>query len=429
MNKSKKKYKQGMIGQRILKSALAVFVCQMIYLLRGVNGIPFYATIAALQSIQQNRKSGYKVGKNRVLATFLGGFWGLLFCLLKVYVPMPEPYCYYVDYIVIALMIICVIKSAIWVRLADVSYFACVVYLSIVITHLGDEDPYLFVISRIVDTLIGVVVALVIDAIHIPTKTDKDTLFVSGLDEILLDETGVIPKYASIEVNRMIEDGMQFTIATSRTLSSAMDKIKPLDIELPIVCYDGALLFDGKDKNFLKIEPISMDVVRPIRDIMEQEEHCCYITTLCQETIIVYYTKFYQDIEEAIYKKHRVLPYCNYMQGQMHADAQPIYMMAIGTPERIATLYRRLKKEEFAKEVRMERVKSDQDPNDICLKIYHRDANKKKMIQELCKVKNITNNTLLGTRGILSDVPVEDSQYHHAIQTLKKEFRKNGNRE
>ena len=43
-------------GQRIFRSMAAVWLCFVIYLLRGRHGIPFYSVIAALQCMQPYRR-------------------------------------------------------------------------------------------------------------------------------------------------------------------------------------------------------------------------------------------------------------------------------------------------------------------------------------------------------------------------------------
>ena len=39
-------------GQRIIRSAVAVALCLLVYVLRGHSGIPLYSAIAALQCMQ-----------------------------------------------------------------------------------------------------------------------------------------------------------------------------------------------------------------------------------------------------------------------------------------------------------------------------------------------------------------------------------------
>ncbi|MFI3201465.1 MAG: HAD hydrolase family protein [Eubacteriales bacterium] len=420
-----KRQKRPWIGKRIMKSVLAVFVCQMIYCLRGYHGLPIYSNIAALNSIQQERKSGIENGKNRIIATILGAAWGLLYFLLKVYVPPIEHLSYFWDSVLSALLIILVIKSAIYCKLQDSACFMCVVYLTIVISHIGDSNPYLFVFERTLDTLIGVVVAIVIDCMQIPSKKDRTTLFVSGLDEMLSEESGRIPNYIEVELNRLIEDGMQYTIATEFTLSTTIDKIKALHIQLPLICYNGALLFDVKNKDYMIVKEIEIDTTNEIHNYLAKENICCFTTTLCQETIMIYYTQFYTEIEEFVYKKHRTLTYCNYMKGELHQEARPFYLMAIGTAEQILAIYKKLKQEAFASEIHMERRRADEDQEYVCLKIYHKDASKKNMTEAYCEYAQITQHHLIGARGNFINEQEVDFVEQDALVELKRQYRKN----
>ena len=62
------------IGMRIVKSALAVFVCLLIDRLRG--GMPFYAAIAAILCMQPDVANSLKTAANRVIGTLVGGLAG-----------------------------------------------------------------------------------------------------------------------------------------------------------------------------------------------------------------------------------------------------------------------------------------------------------------------------------------------------------------
>ena len=46
--------------------------------------------------------------------------------------------------------------------------------MSIVISHVADANIYIFAFNRILDTLIGILIAIVINAIHIPHRKNKD---------------------------------------------------------------------------------------------------------------------------------------------------------------------------------------------------------------------------------------------------------------
>ena len=60
------------IGMRIIKSAVAVFICFLIYLIRG-EGLPFYSTIAAIMCMQPGISNTRTASRNRIIGTFVGG--------------------------------------------------------------------------------------------------------------------------------------------------------------------------------------------------------------------------------------------------------------------------------------------------------------------------------------------------------------------
>ncbi len=72
------------IGQRMLKTAVAVFICLMIYCLRGYHGqsMPTEAVITAIICMQPYIRDSREYAVNRLAGTLVGTFWGLLFLLL-----------------------------------------------------------------------------------------------------------------------------------------------------------------------------------------------------------------------------------------------------------------------------------------------------------------------------------------------------------
>ncbi|MBR4542915.1 MAG: FUSC family protein [Lachnospiraceae bacterium] len=68
-------------------------------------------------------------------------------------------------YFILSLFIIPIIYTTILLNKKNASYFSCVVYLSIVVNHLSDDNPFFFVMDRSFDTLIGIAVGLVINLI------------------------------------------------------------------------------------------------------------------------------------------------------------------------------------------------------------------------------------------------------------------------
>lgn len=245
------------IGQRMIKSAIAVFIAYLIYELRGRKGIPFYTAIAAIQCIQPYWMNTRKMCVNRIFGTLNGAFWGLITLLIEMYVLQNQYRLVMMG--VVSLSILAVMYTAVLLEKRTVVYFSCVVYLSIVMIHMGDEKPLLFVANRVLDTLIGILIAVIISNFALPKKRDKETLFVCGMDESLLSSDLKISDYSRVELNRMIDSGMRFTIATERTSASLIESIGDIRVNLPVITFNGAVLFDMKKKEYLKIQEIDRE--------------------------------------------------------------------------------------------------------------------------------------------------------------------------
>ncbi len=408
------------IGQRIIKSALAVLITYLIYFLRGFDGIPFYTAIAAIQCIQPYKENTKKVSGNRVWGTVIGAFWGLFIVLVKIYILKNQHTL--LLYILISVFIVVVMYTVIVFGKKTVAYFSCVVYLSIVMAHIGDAQPFLFAADRVIDTLIGVAIAAVISNFQFPRKKDCETLFVAGMDETLLGSDGTISDYSRVELNRMLDNGLKFTIATERTSASLLEGIGEIRLQMPVITFNGAVLFDIKKKEYLKVQEMSHSLVNEIRVFLADEAIGCYSTGLIQDTLMIYYNKFYSEVEEKIYHQLRSSLYRNYMRGDIHEEAKVFYMMSVGNDEKISNIYHRLREKEWFKELRVVRMRSTDYPGHTYLKIYHKDATKQNMIAELQKITQLEKVLTLGTIPDKYDRLIRDNDHNELVKTIKKYF-------
>ena len=127
------------IGMRIIKSAIGVALCFVIYFLRGKQGTPFYSALAVLWCIQSHHKDSIKNAIQRTIGTAIGAAYGLIFILIRYYViDMGDGI---IHYLILSAIIIPIIYTTILLDQKNTSYFSCVVYLSIVVNHLMDSNP------------------------------------------------------------------------------------------------------------------------------------------------------------------------------------------------------------------------------------------------------------------------------------------------
>ena len=180
------------MGKLIVKAALSVFICCLIYEFCDIGtGVPFYSGIAAIICLQPEIRNTFRVGLNRTIGTLIGGFTGMaaLF-IIRAFSVFRLPT---LQYLLISLCIVPLMYIAKAIKknplsavlrkndqrrllsIAPLVFFAefmrksaltnitCVAFLSVTITHGADTSISGFAMNRILDTLIGVFVSFFIN--------------------------------------------------------------------------------------------------------------------------------------------------------------------------------------------------------------------------------------------------------------------------
>ena len=81
---------------------------------------------------------------------------------------------------------------------------------------------------------------------------DKECLFVSDLDGTLLRPDGSFPEDYKKRLNRLLDSGLRFTIATARNYDSAHPILQGLNLNLPVILFNGVYLADFHSGNILE---------------------------------------------------------------------------------------------------------------------------------------------------------------------------------
>ncbi|OAB47899.1 FUSC family protein [Paenibacillus antarcticus] len=148
---------QQTIGMRNIKTAIAILVCLIIANLLQLQ-YPFYAAIATVISMENSVTNSFAAGKNRVMGTFVGAGAGLFFATIQ-----PENIWLCAIGSIVAIYICNLLK---WNKSIPI---AIIVFLAIMLNLQGDS-PLHYSINRIIDTLIGVGVAVMVNYLVFPPK-------------------------------------------------------------------------------------------------------------------------------------------------------------------------------------------------------------------------------------------------------------------
>ncbi len=149
------------IGLRSIKTMVAVFLCLLIGYFRQSD--PLHSIIAAIVCMKGSARLGYTAGIDRTIGTMIGGLYGYFAIIFSNRIGINLSGIVY--YIIISLMIIPVIYSTIYINTPDSVSIATIVFFIVTVSmsDAGDVEPLLYVINRLINTLIGIVVSVAVN--------------------------------------------------------------------------------------------------------------------------------------------------------------------------------------------------------------------------------------------------------------------------
>ena len=158
------------IGLRIIKTAVVIFLSLTVSWLRAGQSNALYIAIAAMLAIQPTMEGAKSEGINRLIGTLSGGVWGTAVFLINVFAL--GRFHVLVQYLFVSLAIIPLILTSLKLKRPSTVSIACVVFLVVATSPVGDINPLKYVGSRMLDTFIGFVIGMVVNPVRIPQKDE-----------------------------------------------------------------------------------------------------------------------------------------------------------------------------------------------------------------------------------------------------------------
>lgn len=383
------------------------------------NGIPFYSALAALWCMQPYEDKTKNNAGQRSFGTLTGAAFGLAFLNILHFINMTNPI---LVYLLASIIIIPVIYSTVLLNKRNSSFFSCVVFLSIALTHSFDEDPYIFVFNRVLDTFIGIAIGVGINELHLPVKHNNETLYVSGIDDVLVSSYSHSIPYSKVELNRLIKGGVKFSISTIRTPAELTAIMEGVELNLPVIVMDGAALYDVKEQQYLETVFLNPDVCSKAEDIITECGLNCFVNAIYDTTLLIYYGKLQNEAEIDLFETHRHSPYRNYIRSSFrHNDEKVLYLTVLAEKSKISVLEDKLKSE-LGDSVRIT-VNTSEYENFLYLKVLSIKASKHEMMKKLKEHTGIEKIVTFGSIKGEYDVYINDGGGNATIKKLKKLYR------
>jgi 5-amino-6-(5-phospho-D-ribitylamino)uracil phosphatase len=213
----------------------------------------------------------------------------------------------------------------------------------------------------------------------------KEFLYVSDLDGTLLDMHGEFPRPWVDRLNRLIDRGLKFTIATARNYDSVHPILHEVNLQLPVILFNGAYLTHFQTgENLEQSNYIQRDVVYQLMELVAPLEQDPFVYTF-DERHRLYYRNATNEGSQAYLKSLEGDGRLHYVDEYQFTDNEQIAgLLLIDTPAVLDPVNRHLRKQ-FPDNLNLYFAKDIAHPKFHWLQMFHHHADKGKMLRALSR--------------------------------------------
>ena len=332
------------IGQRILKTAVAVFLCLLVYRLRGFRGqeMPTEAAITAIICMQPYFRDTREYALNRLTGTLIGAGWGLLFLLLLLLFPVLGRNLVLV-YPLMALGVLVSLYTSVLLRKPDVSSLAAIVFICVVIAFPEIEQPLRQAMIRIDGLLLGTFIAIAVNIFRLPRDKVCDRVFFVRTRDLVPDRFTHLPPTALFLLNRLYNDGAKICLMSEHAPAFFTLQMSEARLSVPLIVMDGAAIYDANENRYLAAETIPADTCDWVQTELHAMGLSYFIYTIHHGKTCIFHSGALTAEEQSLYERLRRSPYRSYLEGEVFKEAEVVYFKIIDLHEQILALERRLR--------------------------------------------------------------------------------------
>ena len=359
------------IGLRTVKTCISVFICLMIYvllmLIEKLDFVPdnfafcwfnpFFAGIATAYSVHSSKKKSIEQAKNRCVASLIGGIVGIAIVMVYELIAGKDSWpllqnspieSYLLPYGITALAVILVTTLGLAFHQPNAIFVAILTLLSVTVNPKDfiviNYGYWVFGINRILSTMIGVLVALMVNLFRLPKfNKNKDLLFCIGIEGLLKNETSKIAGFFNFKLNDAYQQGINATLYTTRTPMAFMHLFDDVDINRPVICFSGAALYDTEKHVYINQMPLAKEEIDELELFFKKHDLKVFKNRIINNTLDIEFEEM-TDMTKMYFDSKKDVAYCNIHQGVSN-DYNVLYYQILDTKDKIQEIEKLLNEE------------------------------------------------------------------------------------
>lgn len=246
-------------------------------------------------------------------------------------------------------------------------------------------------------------------------------LFVSDLDGTLLNSKAEVSDTTAELINQEIANGLEFTISTARTPTTALKIIEKLNLRLPIMMMNGVLIYDMAAGRYINKSVIDETAVMVLLGLIKLKGLSCFLYALEDNEFRAYYDSV--DSQSLNYfRNERIMKYDKKFTEvedlSLVAGNNIIYCVLREPKEKLDGLYRELS---VVKGVKAEFYPDIYNDEYYMLEIYSENASKKEALTYLRTAGRYDSVVSFGD-NLNDKALLEASDYFYAVSNAHPEI-------
>lgn len=248
------------------------------------------------------------------------------------------------------------------------------------------------------------------------------TLYITDLDGTLLTPNAVLSDETIAILNKLMEQGLEFTCATARTPATVTYILEPLDIHVPAIMMNGVLIYDLATKIYEKVEYLEEEYFAQILNYMRDLNLKAFVYGIHNNTLSTYYESISNDamntfMMERVTRYNKVFTQVESFDRINRKDV--IYCLFLDKKNVLDPLYNLVKD---MKDISCSFYKDVYFDDIYCLEVYNKNATKYNGVKYIKETYGYDRIVAFGDN--LNDIPLfKASDECYAVSNARPELK------
>ncbi|MEF9959901.1 MAG: Cof-type HAD-IIB family hydrolase [Niameybacter sp.] len=206
------------------------------------------------------------------------------------------------------------------------------------------------------------------------------TLWISDLDGTLLNKDKHITSYTKEVINKVVEEGLEFSIATARTPATVVDMLQGLRLSAPVVVMNGAAIYNIEQGIYEQVHYLGHEMAEVIQKVLEEKGQTAFSYCIEDNQLIAYHGVFSHPVEERFFAERQNSPRKIFKHEAVQNKDKVLYFVLMGDQDKIREIYDILKTYDHLNQVYYEDI---YEKNVYYLEVYSHLVSKASAIKTL----------------------------------------------